>query len=56
VFYAADVESERQALIAKGAVPGKTVRFGELVLWDTVDPDGNAIQISNRKRSAVPRG
>jgi catechol-2,3-dioxygenase len=56
VFYAADVESERQKLIAKGAAPGKTVQFGELLLWDTVDPDGNAVQVSNRKRSTAPGG
>jgi catechol 2,3-dioxygenase-like lactoylglutathione lyase family enzyme len=48
VFYAKDVEAERERLVGLGAKFGK-VRVGEkLCLCDGKDPDGNPVQLSNR--------
>jgi catechol 2,3-dioxygenase-like lactoylglutathione lyase family enzyme len=48
VFYAKDVAALRETLVSRGAVFGK-VRQGETVcLCDGKDPDGNAIQLSDR--------
>ena len=48
VFYAKDVASAREMLIARGARFGK-VRHGEVFhLCDGKDPDGNPVQLSNR--------
>jgi catechol-2,3-dioxygenase len=48
VFYASDVQATRKQWIERGAAMGDIVRFGAIRLCDTADPDGNAIQISNR--------
>lgn len=47
VFYAKDVAAAREALVARGAKFGK-VGSGDIVLCDGRDPEGNAIQLSNR--------
>ncbi|MEI9979277.1 MAG: VOC family protein [Edaphobacter sp.] len=48
VFYAKDVPTQREALVARGARFGK-VRQGDIFcLCDGKDPDGNPIQLSNR--------
>lgn len=43
VFFAADVEA------ARAAVVGKAYRLGELVFCDGKDPEGHVFQISNRE-------
>jgi catechol 2,3-dioxygenase-like lactoylglutathione lyase family enzyme len=48
VFYAKDVAKARLALLKKKVKMGDVKKFGDLVLCDGVDPDGNKIQISNR--------
>lgn len=53
VFYADDVAAMRASLVAKGAKFGK-VRQGEVLsLCDGKDPDGNPVQLSNRRSAAV---
>ena len=47
VFYAEDVPTTRETLVARGARLGK-VRQGEFCLCDGKDPDGNPIQLSSR--------
>ena len=48
VFYAKDVASVRETLVARGARFGR-VRQGEIFcLCDGRDPDGNPIQLSDR--------
>ena len=47
VFYAKDVASAREMLVARGAKLGK-VKSGQYTLCDGRDPDGNAIQLSSR--------
>jgi catechol 2,3-dioxygenase-like lactoylglutathione lyase family enzyme len=48
VFYAEDVPTVRETLVARGARFGK-IRQGEVFcLCDGKDPDGNPIQLSNR--------
>lgn len=47
VFYAKDVAKTRALLNKRGAKFGDA-KEGEFVLCDGRDPDGNAIQISNR--------
>jgi extradiol dioxygenase family protein len=47
VFYASDVAALRHTLVARGAKFGK-VRQGDFCLCDGKDPDGNALQLSNR--------
>ena len=47
-FYATDVEAARASLIERGALMGEMVRFGELVLCDGLDPEGNVFQLTNR--------
>lgn len=48
VFYAADVASLRDTLVARGAKFGKAREGDVLTLCDGKDPDGNPIQLSNR--------
>lgn len=48
-FFAEDVAAMRAALVARGASSfGPVKAFGELHLCDGFDPDGNAVQLSNR--------
>jgi hypothetical protein len=47
VFYAKDVATLRETLVARGASFGK-IRQGEFCLCDGKDPDGNPIQLSDR--------
>lgn len=48
-FFAPDVADARATLIARGVTGlGQVKAFGELRLCDGVDPDGNAVQLSNR--------
>lgn len=48
-FYAEDVAAMRETLAARGATTfGPAKSFGSLCLCDGFDPDGNAIQLSNR--------
>ena len=49
VFYAADVEAARAAVVARGATMAKVLKCGTLVLCDGRDPEGHAFQISNRR-------
>lgn len=48
VFYAKDVATVREALVARGATFGKVRQSDALSLCDGKDPDGNPIQLSNR--------
>ena len=48
-FYAKNVAATRAALLKKKVKLGEVKIFGKLVMCDGVDPDGNKIQISNRK-------
>jgi len=48
VFYAKDVTSMREELVARGAIFGKVRQGAVLCLCDGKDPDGNPIQLSNR--------
>jgi len=47
-FGTREVGRAREELIRRGARMGAVKDFGELVLCDGHDPDGNRIQISNR--------
>jgi predicted enzyme related to lactoylglutathione lyase len=49
VFYAEDVEATRAHLLSRGVAMGAVRKFGQLVLCDGQDPEGNVFQISNRK-------
>jgi catechol 2,3-dioxygenase-like lactoylglutathione lyase family enzyme len=49
VFHAEDVAAMREALLARGVKLGKLLSQGGLVRCEAKDPDGNPIQISNRK-------
>jgi catechol 2,3-dioxygenase-like lactoylglutathione lyase family enzyme len=49
VFYAEDVAALRQTLVARGARFGKARQGEILCLCDGKDPDGNPIQLSNRR-------
>jgi hypothetical protein len=42
------VRKTREELVARGAKMGKVKDFGDLVLCEGRDPDGNFLQISNR--------
>jgi hypothetical protein len=48
VFYAKDVVSLRETLVARGASFGKARQGEPFCLCDGKDPDGNPIQLSNR--------
>jgi predicted enzyme related to lactoylglutathione lyase len=48
-FYSKNVAATRTALLKKHVKLGEVKIFGKLVMCDGVDPDGNKIQISNRK-------
>jgi catechol 2,3-dioxygenase-like lactoylglutathione lyase family enzyme len=47
-FGSADVKKTREELLARGAKMGKVKDFGDLVLCEGRDPDGNPFQISSR--------
>jgi catechol 2,3-dioxygenase-like lactoylglutathione lyase family enzyme len=47
-FGSSDVRKTREELMARGAKLGKVKDFGDLVLCEGRDPDGNFFQISNR--------
>ena len=47
-FFAKDVKQAREELVLRGADFGKVREFGDLVLCDGQDPEGNPIQLSNR--------
>ena len=49
VFYADDVAATREALMARGVKLGKVFAQAALVRCEGKDPDGNPLQISNRK-------
>jgi catechol 2,3-dioxygenase-like lactoylglutathione lyase family enzyme len=49
VFHAEDVAAMREALLARGVKLGKLLSLGGLDRCEAKDPDGNPIQISNRK-------
>jgi len=48
VFYAHDVATVREKLVARGASFGKVRQGDAFCLCDGKDPDGNPIQLSNR--------
>lgn len=48
VFYASDVTALRETLVARGATFGKARQNDIFCLCDGKDPDGNAIQLSDR--------
>jgi hypothetical protein len=48
VFQCEDVASVREKLNARGATFGKVKVAGALLLCDGKDPEGNALQLSNR--------
>ncbi len=47
-FHTDDVESARAHLEGLGAMVRPLRRFGEVVVFDGVDPEGNVFQVSNR--------
>lgn len=49
VFYADDVAAVREALVARGVKLGKVLSQAGLIRCEGKDPDGNPLQISNRK-------
>ena len=49
VFYADDVTAMRETLIAHGVKLGKVLSQAGLIRCEGKDPDGNPLQISNRK-------
>ena len=49
VFLCDDIAAERKRLIAAGVAMGKHHNSGGLELCDGPDPDGNRIQLSNRR-------
>jgi hypothetical protein len=51
VFGSTDVKKTREELIRRGVSLGPVKDFGDLVLCDGHDPDGNPIQLSNRPRA-----
>jgi catechol 2,3-dioxygenase-like lactoylglutathione lyase family enzyme len=48
VFHAKDVSAARAKLTIRGARFAEVRAFGDLVMCDGEDPDGNPIQLSNR--------
>jgi len=49
VFYAKDVAKERAKLLKRKVKMGSVKTWGKLSLCDFSDPEGNRIQLSNRK-------
>jgi len=49
VFYSDDVAAMREALMARGVKLGKVMSQAGLIRCEGKDPDGNPLQISNRK-------
>ena len=49
VFYSDNVAATREALMARGLKLGKVLAQAALVRCEGKDPDGNPLQISNRK-------
>lgn len=49
VFYASNVTKARAALLRKKVKMGPVKKFGTLELCDGVDPDGNKLQVCNRR-------
>ena len=47
-FRASDPKAVREELLAKGVQMFESSGFGDLVLCDGTDPEGNMIQFSNR--------
>ena len=47
-FGSSDVQKMREELVRRGAKMGKVKAFGDLVLCDGRDPEGNVFQLSNR--------
>jgi catechol 2,3-dioxygenase-like lactoylglutathione lyase family enzyme len=47
-FHADDVDAARRALIEAGASMREVRRFGDVVLCDGIDPEGNVFQITTR--------
>lgn len=47
-FHEDDVEAARARLEGLGAVVRPLRRFGDVVVFDGVDPEGNIFQVSNR--------
>ena len=47
-FWTPDVKKTRDELVKRGATLGKVKDFGDLVLCDGEDPEGNLVQLSNR--------
>ena len=48
-FYASNVAKSRADLLSRGATFGNVKDFGDLILCDGKDPEGNPIQLSNRR-------
>ncbi len=48
VFHSDDVDSDREALVARGVRMREINRWGEIELCDGIDPEGNIFQLSNR--------
>jgi len=49
VFYSDDIPATREALVARGVKLGKVLSQSDLTRCEGRDPDGNPLQISNRK-------
>ena len=49
VFFSKDIPKCRLKLIKRGYLPGKIFSTGKLEFFNLNDPDGNAVQFSNRK-------
>ena len=47
-FYTANVPRMREELRNRGAMFGEVKDFGDLILCDGRDPEGNLLQLSNR--------
>jgi len=48
-FHASDVLKARAQLVNRGVKLGQVKDFGDLVLCDGEDPEGNPLQLSNRR-------
>ena len=48
-FYASNVGKSREELLKRGATFGTVKNFGDLMLCNGEDPEGNRIQLSNRR-------
>jgi catechol 2,3-dioxygenase-like lactoylglutathione lyase family enzyme len=49
VFYSDSVAATRETLLARGVKLGKVLSQAGLIRCEAKDPDGNSLQISNRK-------